>query len=369
MSNKTRTSGSKSITIRCPENLLASIEQQVKATQDSKTDVIVRMLYSSLPSVKITERTKLPESAGIYFVYTDTHKLLHIGKADNLKTRWNSHHKYQSFIEACVNSRIGYFVVDDLDELEKIVEDFALESVQTTNRSFVTYDKLQLVEQKLSEVETQYQTISAAMSKLGMENVNKRLELALPPRGLQDWSPEPSEALYGIIPSTMMKRVGFGSTLEFEKAAKVFELEEVEYLEELSGWVLADVKGLAPITKLSKRYYLAQHDYDSLFNSIFDWLENEEPIEADEAEQLDGLSAEQLCARLDISLDQLKYFAYAHGDVDISECLYLMTQWKLGEDDDSFDLYLPANLTLERREIMQETDQIRQKIYRKPTKS
>ena len=52
------------------------------------------MLLSSIPSLHITERVKLPKLSGIYFVYTLDHNLLYIGKADNLRTRWNNHHKY-----------------------------------------------------------------------------------------------------------------------------------------------------------------------------------------------------------------------------------------------------------------------------------
>ena len=96
----TETSSSKSITIRCPSQIVDSIDQQVKQTKQNKTDVIVRMLSNSIPSLHITERAKLPPKPGIYFVYTPDHKILYVGKADNLRTRWNSHHRYQYFIES-----------------------------------------------------------------------------------------------------------------------------------------------------------------------------------------------------------------------------------------------------------------------------
>ncbi|MEL4896865.1 GIY-YIG nuclease family protein, partial [Crocosphaera sp. Alani8] len=58
------------ITIRCPPDLVNSIDDQVKQTRQNKTDVILGMLLSSIPSLYITERVKLPKLPGIYFVYT-----------------------------------------------------------------------------------------------------------------------------------------------------------------------------------------------------------------------------------------------------------------------------------------------------------
>lgn len=81
------TSSSKSITIRCPSQIVDSIDQQVKQTKQNKTDVIVGMLSNSIPSIHIIERAKLPPKPGIYFVYTPDHKILYVGKADNLRTR------------------------------------------------------------------------------------------------------------------------------------------------------------------------------------------------------------------------------------------------------------------------------------------
>ena len=82
-----KTSDTTSITVRCPSSLVNSIDEQVTQTRQNKTDVIINMLTSSIPSLHITERSKLPTQPGIYFVYTPDHKLLYIGKADNLRTR------------------------------------------------------------------------------------------------------------------------------------------------------------------------------------------------------------------------------------------------------------------------------------------
>ena len=113
----TKNSNSESLTVRCPSQIVDSINQQVKQTKQNKTDVVVGMLSNSIPSLHITERAKLPPKPGIYFVYTPDHKILYIGKADNLRTRWNSHHRYQYFIETSIESRIGYFVLDSVDNL------------------------------------------------------------------------------------------------------------------------------------------------------------------------------------------------------------------------------------------------------------
>lgn len=82
-----KTPESTSITIRCPSSLNNSIDSQATQTRQNKTDVILAMLLSSIPSLHITACSKLPTHPGIYFVYTADHKLLYIGKADNLRTR------------------------------------------------------------------------------------------------------------------------------------------------------------------------------------------------------------------------------------------------------------------------------------------
>ncbi len=102
----TKNKSSESITIRCPSQIVDSIDQQVKQTKQNKTDVVVGMLSNSIPSLHITERAKLPVLPGIYFVYTPDHKILYVGKADNLRTRWNSHHRYQYFIETSMETEL-----------------------------------------------------------------------------------------------------------------------------------------------------------------------------------------------------------------------------------------------------------------------
>ncbi len=181
--------GSISITVRCPSNIVDSINQQIKQTKQNKTDVIVGMLSNSIPSLHITERAKLPSKPGIYFVYTPSHKILYVGKADNLRTRWNSHHRYQYFIETSMESRIGYFVLDSVDNLDEIVEEFNAEPMTTiSTKALVTSDELELLKQELAILKQQFKTTFSALAELGLADITKRLEASLPPSGRQEWT-------------------------------------------------------------------------------------------------------------------------------------------------------------------------------------
>lgn len=238
-----KNTSSESITIRCPAQIVDSINQQVKQTQHNKTDVIVGMLSNSIPSIHITERAKLPPLPGIYFVYTPDHKILYVGKADNLRTRWNSHHRYQYFIETSLESRIGYFVLDAVDNLDQIVEEFQAEPMTTvSSKALVTADELEIVKQELYTLKQQFKTTFSALAELGLSDIAKRLEASLPPRGLQEWAADYEDKREGLTRSELIKRVGFGSTKEFENALNVHSVEDTAYLEELSGWSLRPIE-------------------------------------------------------------------------------------------------------------------------------
>ena len=239
----TDTSSSKSITIRCPSQIVDSIDRQIKQTRQNKTDVIVGMLSNSIPSLHITERAKLPSKPGIYFVYTPDHKILYVGKADNLRTRWNSHHRYQYFIESSMESRIGYFVLDTVNNLDNIVEEFQAEPMTTvTTKALVTSDELERVKQELATLKQQFTTTFSALAELGISDIAKRLEASLPPRGLQEWTADYEDKREGLTRSELIKRVGFGSTKEFENALNIHSIDETAYLEELSGWSLKPIE-------------------------------------------------------------------------------------------------------------------------------
>ena len=239
----TETLSSKSITIRCPSQIVDSIDKQIKQTKLSKTDVIVGMLSNSIPSLHITERALLPAKPGIYFVYTPDHKILYVGKADNIRTRWNSHHRYQYFIESSMESRIGYFVLDTVDNLSEIVEEFNTEPLTTTtSKALVTSDELELLKQELATLKQQFTTTFSALAELGISDIAKRLEASLPPRGLQEWTADYEDKREGLTRSELIKRVGFGSTKEFENALNIHSIDETAYLEELSGWLLKPIE-------------------------------------------------------------------------------------------------------------------------------
>jgi hypothetical protein len=232
-----KTPESTSITIRCPSSLNNSIDSQATQTRQNKTDVIISMLLSSIPSLHITERAKLPTRPGIYFVYTPDHKLLYIGKADNLRTRWNSHHKYQEFIETSMECRIGYFTFDSIDSLSETIEEFQAESTQTTTgKALVTTDQFEELKQQVEALQQQFNNTFSTLTSLGIEAIAKKLEAYQPPRGLQEWNHTPQDNREGIIRSDLIKRLGFDSTKAFEDTAAVLELDPIKYLSELSGW-------------------------------------------------------------------------------------------------------------------------------------
>jgi hypothetical protein len=228
---------STSITIRCPSSLNNSIDSQATQTRQNKTDVIISMLLSSIPSLHLTERSKLPTRPGIYFVYTPDHKLLYIGKADNLRTRWNSHHKYQYFIESSMECRIGYFTFDSIDKLSETIEEFQAEPTQTTTgKALVTADQFEELKQQVEALQQQFNNTFSTLTSLGIEAIAKKLEVYQPPRGLQEWNHTPQDNREGITRSDLIKRLGFDSTKAFEDTAAVLELDPIKYLEELSGW-------------------------------------------------------------------------------------------------------------------------------------
>jgi len=213
---------SESITIRCPAQIVDSIDLQVKQTKQNKTDVVVGMLSNSIPSLHITERAKLPSKPGIYFVYTPNHKILYVGKADNLRS---------------------YFVLDKVNNLDQIVEEFNAEPMATVkSKALVTADELELVKEELAILKQQFTTTFSALAELGLSDIAQRLEASLPPRGRQDWTYDNQDSREGLTRSELIRRVGFGSTKEFENALNIHSVEDTAYLEELSGWSLQPIE-------------------------------------------------------------------------------------------------------------------------------
>lgn len=232
-----KTSSQTTFTIRLPGDIMGAIENQVKQTKQSKTAVTIAMLQNAIPSLHITERSKLPALPGVYFVYTPDHQLLYVGKADNLKIRWNSHHKYQYFIETSMQCRIGYFVTGSVEDLGLIIEEFKDEPIDTTTSALVTLHQLEAVKDEVKFLTQRIDSIYSALSQLGLDAIVKKLSAYQPPRGRQNWSPNQEDTREGITRGNLIKKLGFDSTKAFEDAVALLELDETEYLSELSGWV------------------------------------------------------------------------------------------------------------------------------------
>ncbi|MDJ0718055.1 MAG: GIY-YIG nuclease family protein [Prochloraceae cyanobacterium] len=242
--------------LRLPSDVMKAIETQVRQTKQSKTAVTVTMLQNAIPSLHITERFKLPARPGIYFVYTPDYQLLYIGKADNLQKRWNSHHKYQYFIETSMQCRIGYFVLNSAESLNQVIDEFKSESIETTTKALVTSDQLESVN---SEVEYQLKRIDniySALSQVGNDSVIKKLEAYQPTRGLQQWSPSREDINEGITRGNLAKKLGFESTKTFEDAAAILGLDPNEYLSELSGWSEKPVEPGSALHQVFSQSYL-----------------------------------------------------------------------------------------------------------------
>ncbi|ACK74163.1 hypothetical protein PCC7424_5604 (plasmid) [Gloeothece citriformis PCC 7424] len=225
------------ITFRCPSDVIDSIDGQAKATRQNRTDVLVDLILGSVPNVKVTERQKLPPLPAIYFVFTPDKRLLYIGKADNLQKRWNNHYKYQYFLETSIDSRIGYFTLDNADSLDEVIEEFKEESVATPQENIlVTNGQLNELRQELYSLKRQFDITFASLSQFGLDNLLKRFEAVKPPRGKQTWQPTGEDQREGITRGNLMRHFGFNSTPDLESAALFYSLDPDKYLEELSGW-------------------------------------------------------------------------------------------------------------------------------------
>jgi DNA-binding transcriptional regulator YiaG len=74
---------------------------------------------SSLPRLPISERKKLPNSRGLYFVLSED-EIVYIGQTINFKQRWIAHH-ISSYINSFQNVDIAWWQTQesaDLSELE-----------------------------------------------------------------------------------------------------------------------------------------------------------------------------------------------------------------------------------------------------------
>ena len=163
------------LAVRVPKDIVNSVEQQVQQTGLSKTDVVLEMLQQSVPSLPITERSKLPNTAAIYFVFTLDNKLLYIGQTSNLRQRWAQHHRYQQFIEASSQTRIGWFAFgeefkDSLLDIEKeLIESLSSEHNDTPHPGLVS---LRIPDELLQWVE-ETSDVEYSSSRSGRAGANR----------------------------------------------------------------------------------------------------------------------------------------------------------------------------------------------------
>jgi len=209
----TENTKSTAVTFRCPSEVIDSIDTQAKTTKQNRTDVLVDLILGAIPNVKVIERSKLPPDPAIYIVFTPDKQLLYIGKADNLQKRWNSHHKYQYFMETFLDCRIGYFTLNSVDNLNDVIEEFQSESEATpTENILVTNGQLNELRQELYALKRQFDITFSSLSTIGLENLIKRFEDLKPPKGKQEWTPTSEDRREGIVRSNLTKHFGFNTT-------------------------------------------------------------------------------------------------------------------------------------------------------------
>jgi hypothetical protein len=66
-----------------------------------------------LPSVSLTQRNHLPACSAIYFALDSSNRVLYVGKAKNLASRWKNHHRLHKLKE--INQNPLYVLLADLE--------------------------------------------------------------------------------------------------------------------------------------------------------------------------------------------------------------------------------------------------------------
>lgn len=91
---------------------------------------------TSLPSVALCNRAILPPVSAIYFCLDADENLLYIGKAANLASRWQQHHR-QNQLGAIADVKIAYLTIDAPDLLPEIEAKLIKQFNPSLNRSEV----------------------------------------------------------------------------------------------------------------------------------------------------------------------------------------------------------------------------------------
>lgn len=85
-----------------------------------ESDTLTSTDIALLPSLSLTERSQLPEITAVYFALSITGEVLYVGKANNLRSRWYGHHRYDQ-LRKFRTVRLAWFETpqDELDATER----------------------------------------------------------------------------------------------------------------------------------------------------------------------------------------------------------------------------------------------------------
>ncbi|MGK7883646.1 MAG: GIY-YIG nuclease family protein, partial [Crocosphaera sp.] len=139
--------------------------------------------------------------------------------------------------ETSMDCRIGYFTFDSIDNLNATIKEFESEPIETTETNvLVTASQLKEVKQELNTLKEQFNNTLSTLVQFGSESIFKKLKNHLPPRGLQKWKPNHEDIRDGINRSSLAKHFGFNTVKDLEDAASLYDIDPIDYLQELSGW-------------------------------------------------------------------------------------------------------------------------------------
>jgi len=72
----------------------------------------------NLDSLLLTKKVNLPSCPAVYFVLSQQKEILYIGRADNLRNRWQNHHRFAQVNRS--GTQIVWMEVADKSELPEI---------------------------------------------------------------------------------------------------------------------------------------------------------------------------------------------------------------------------------------------------------
>ena len=121
---------------------------------------------STLPSIALKHKAKLPNIGGIYFVLDKFGQVQYIGKSFGIKQRWQQHHLYRQ-IKHEEGMRIAYLAVDSPELLPEI------------EVALISWFKPQLNKQilKYGEVKQRYQIMLTPTASSEIDRVSGNLEI------------------------------------------------------------------------------------------------------------------------------------------------------------------------------------------------